>query len=145
MKPKTKKILNAIYYTVCVLIIGTFAYFAIGFITILGVIGSKPTDTNNMAATTVYWARLADFPKEAKSFEIEAGGSAMTRSFKGSFILESQTLDLWIKHSPGLKDAKVETVSQHIKKYIIKPKEALYAEVIINEKTGKVEFHTYWS
>ena len=134
MKAKTKKKLKIATYIFEALIIGVFAYYFIGFLSIFGALSSKPTDTKNMAKTTVHWARLADFPKEAKSFEIEAGGSAMTRSFKGSFILDSQTLDLWVKKSPGLKDAKVEKVSQHIKKYIIKPKEALYAEVIINEK-----------
>ena len=99
-----------------------------------------------MIILTLKWGRLAPFPKEIENFVILTEGNPMTRTFKGSFNCRQNVLDSWIKSSPGLQDAKVESISKKIKKYIISPGgDASYAEVLIDFTINKIEFKVYWS
>ena len=101
---------------------------------------------DEMIGATLEWARLKKFPKEAEDFIIMSKGGMFTRSFYGSFTLEKILLEEWIKESAGLQDAKTTSLDADRIEYSIKPGGgASSAEVIINEKTGKVEFKAIWS
>ncbi|MBI5725008.1 MAG: hypothetical protein HZA50_13690 [Planctomycetes bacterium] len=128
---------------VAVILIGIFLYL---LLTQNDRMNRDPAAKTEMIETTLEWARLAPFPQKAANFNIYTEGSAFTRTFKGSFTATEEIIKTWVEQSPGLQDAKIESISVKKKKYIISPGGgANYAEVIIDYETGKVEFKAYWS
>lgn len=98
-----------------------------------------------MAEITSEWARIAPIPDSKTKYNIYTEGNSFTRSFKSSFYLPKADLEQWIKQSPGLCDAEIETM-ENTKKYTIKPGGgAQYAEVVIDFKKCYVEIYVYWS
>lgn len=115
------------------------------------IFGSNAVDNQNnlkkleMLALTLEWGRLAPLPDSIKQFEISTAGNSFTRSFSSSFYVDKADLDGWIKASPGLQDAQIETTGS-TKKYIINPGGgANYAEAVIDFDKCFVEVYTAWS
>ena len=105
-----------------------------------------PARQTDMIQTTLEWARLAPFPQEAQNFNIQTEGSALTRTFKGSFSCSEDIIISWVEQSPGIQDAEVENISETKIRYIISPGGgANYAEVVIDYEMGKIEFRVSWS
>lgn len=105
----------------------------------------NPIAKEQMAEITSEWARIAPIPDSKTQYNIYTEGNSFTRSFKSNFYLPKADLEQWIKHSPGLCDAKIETTG-NTKKYTIKPGGgAQYAEVVINFDKYYVEIYVYWS
>jgi hypothetical protein len=112
---------------------------------------SNATDNQNdqkkeeMLDLTLEWGRLAPLPDSAEQFEISTEGSSFTRSFRSSFYADKNDLDGWVKSSPGLQDAQIETTG-NTKEYIIDPGGgAAYAEATIDFEKCFVEIYVYWS
>lgn len=106
----------------------------------------NPIAKKSMVECTIEWGRLAGFPDSKSDFIINTEGSSFTRSFRCSFYLPKNDLDEWIRKSPGLKDAEIETVDPTKQKYIIKPGGgAGYAEAIIDSKKCFVQIYVSWS
>ncbi|MEL7570473.1 MAG: hypothetical protein AAGU14_07925 [Eubacteriaceae bacterium] len=105
----------------------------------------NPTAKEQMTEITSEWARLAPIPDSKTEYNIYTEGNSFTRSFKSSFYLPKADLEKWIKQSPGLCDAEIETID-NTKKYTIKPGGgAQYAEVVIDFKKCYVEIYVCWS
>lgn len=99
-----------------------------------------------MLKATLEWGRLAPLPDSKGDFIIQTEGSSFSRSFRSSFYLAKEDLDSWIKKSPGLQDAQIETVNTTTKKYVINPGGgAEYAEAVIDFDKFYVQIYTYWS
>lgn len=106
----------------------------------------NPARKAEMTEITLKWGRLAPFPENVENFTIYTTGSPFTRTFKGSFTATEDIIKSWIAQSPGLQDAKIESISETKKKYIITPGGgANYAEVVIDYEIGKIEFRVSWS
>jgi hypothetical protein len=102
--------------------------------------------TASMISVTREWGRLAEFPKSATEFSIHTEGSMFTRAFRAEFVAPAPDLAPWIAASPGFSDAKVEQLGPHVKRYIIKPGGgAQWAQVEVNQSTGRVKIYVYWS
>ncbi len=106
---------------------------------------NNPIAKEQMTEITSEWARLAQIPDSKTEYNIYTEGNSFTRSFKSSFYLPKADLEKWIKQSPGLCDAEIETTA-NTKKYKIKPGGgAQYAEVVIDFKKCYVEIYVCWS
>lgn len=106
----------------------------------------NPQKQDEMLSITMEWARLAPLPDSKSQFIIQKEGSAFTRSFRASFYLSKADLDAWVRASPGLQDAEVETISSSTSKYVIQPGGgAMYAEAVIDFGKCYVETYVYWS
>jgi len=91
------------------------------------------------------WARLAPFPANAHDRKIETDGGMFTRGFTISFTAPPDDVGRWIKASPGPASATL-TSDGPVTIYSIKPGGgASFAEVRVDERTGRVIIHTYWS
>ena len=114
----------------------------------LGVLGAcqpKLEARNNDARrAAMEWCRLAEFPSGRTNEQIVISGSSFTRGFEIWFTLTPSDLESWIRNSPGLQDASVETNGDG-RTYLVKPKDAVYCLVRINEATGEIYIKTYWS
>jgi hypothetical protein len=99
-----------------------------------------------MMGIVLEWGRLAPFPINASSIAIETEGSSFTRSFRASFVAPAQDIQVWIKNSPGLKEATAEELSDTRVWYSIQPGGgANRAEVTIDFDLNKVEIYVSWS
>lgn len=106
----------------------------------------NPLAKVSMIECTLVWGRLSNFPDSKSEFDIYTEGNSFTRSFRCSFYLPKSDLDEWIKRSPGLQDAEIQTIDSSKGKYIIKPGGgASYAEVVIDSKNCFVEIYVSWS
>lgn len=91
------------------------------------------------------WARLAPFPATAHDQKIDVEGSPFTREFIISFTAPPDDVRKWISASPGPASA-TRSADGGITVYSITPGDgADFAEVRVDEKTGRVIIHTYWS
>lgn len=105
-----------------------------------------PSKTEEMIKITLEFARLAPFPDDIKEFAINTEGSSLTRTFKGHFNASDVVINSWLEKSLGIKDSKVEIISDTMKRFIISPRKgANYAEVLVDWKIGRVEFVVSWS
>jgi hypothetical protein len=107
---------------------------------------NNPIAKEQMTEITSEWARLATIPDSNTEYNIYTKGSSFTRSFKSSFYLPKADLEQWIKQSPGLCDAEVETIGNKKIKYVIDAGGgAQYAEAIIDFGKCYVEIYVSWS
>ena len=103
-------------------------------------------DKSQMLDVTREWARLAPLPESKTDFIITTTGGMFTRGFSGSFVAPEADLKKWVADSPGLSSAVTVTLpSGAIKFDIIPGGGAAFAQVVVDFKTGKVEFKTFWS
>lgn len=94
---------------------------------------------------TLAWGRLVPFPTNAKNVSIQIEGNRFARSFRAQFNAPNQDIETWIDASPGLKQAKIEAMTDETVKYVISPGDgANYAEVIVDFGSGKVEVYVSW-
>lgn len=111
-----------------------------------GIDDRNPIEKKSMVECTIEWGRLADFPDSKSDFIINTEGSSFTRSFRCSFYIPKNDLDEWIRKSPGLKDAEIQTLEPTKQKYIIRPGGgAGYAEAIIDSEKCFVQIYVSWS
>jgi hypothetical protein len=106
-----------------------------------------PSDDPNVAVrATLTWGRLLKFPTSARNVQIENEGGMFSRGYRISFQASIEEIDSWIKKSPGTAALTPKTVTPGVFQYVISPGEgAVYAEVVINTKTGLVKIYTSWS
>ncbi len=128
----------------------TRQFFVLGMLVgvcfgILGACQPNSEDVNdNARSMVVEWCRLAEFPSGRTNEKIAVAGSAFSREFEVWFTLDPGDLEKWIKDSPGLQDADLQTHGD-LTTYLIQPKDAAYGMVRINKATGEVYIKTYWS
>ena len=114
--------------------------FAVGYVLLSHLNRQSAIDS------TLEWSRLAPFPKKVNSFKIETEGSMFSRAFRISFQADSDTIQQWLRASPGIQDASITIDDGKIRKYEIKPGGgAQHAEVMLNIQENLVRIYTYWS
>ncbi|HEX5244416.1 MAG TPA: hypothetical protein VFW23_14230 [Tepidisphaeraceae bacterium] len=123
----------------------TWVLAGIAAILILFLVAGHFLDQDSPISAALEWARLAPFPSSARDIKIEKDGGMFTREFTISFTAAPDDVSRWIKASPGPASAS-RTSDGSVTIYSIKPGGgASFAEVRVDEKTGRVVIHTYWS
>jgi hypothetical protein len=91
------------------------------------------------------WGRLAPFPESARDLVVTTEGNMFTRSFRVSFSAPKEDIAQWADESPGLRETQPKKEGPQ-RKYVIKPGGgAVYAEVVIDDSTDKVQVYVAWS
>lgn len=123
----------------------TWVLACIAALLILFLVVGHFLDQDSAISATLQWARLAPFPASARDRKIETDGGLFTSEFTISFTAPPGDVSRWIKASPGPASAS-HTSDGSVTIYSITPGGgASFAEVRVDEKTGRVIIHTYWS
>jgi hypothetical protein len=94
---------------------------------------------------TYLWARTAPLPVSERAADVEILGSMFTREFRVSFTADAATIAAWLNSSPGISGVS-PAMSGTTRTYSITPGDgAGFAEVKVDDATGRVTIHTYWS
>jgi CO/xanthine dehydrogenase Mo-binding subunit len=88
---------------------------------------------------------LAPLPVPNDQVVVVVKGGLFTREFRLSFNAPNSTIAAWLQTSPGTA-ATTPTVNGSVRTFQIKPGGgAAFAEVTIDDATGRVMIRTYWS
>lgn len=105
---------------------------------------AQTNQQDQVRITLQKWCRLGAFPKNRKNEVFQVDGGMMTRGFDYVFFAKPTALKKWKKNSPGLLDAHMTNKGTFVH-YQIKPLEAQFCEVEMDETTGRVGIRAYWS
>jgi hypothetical protein len=91
------------------------------------------------------WARTAPLPNTATNLHVDTRGGLFTREFTIRFHAPPHDVNAWLNESPGTSTAK-PTVNGNIRVYSDEPGGgAMHAEVTVDNDSGAVTIHTFWS
>ncbi len=101
-------------------------------------------DDHSALATALAWCQLAELPDTAEVLSVDVAGSEFTREFTITFRAPVDDVRGWLVASPGIDLADIPADEPT---YTLTPvlKGAVFGEVIVDEFTGTVTIHTYWS
>lgn len=127
-------------------VLGIFASFVIFLVVIfVNWVAFQRANRNNAIEVTKEWARLADFPLNAKKLTIEISGGMFTREFTVQFEAPVADIERWLSDSPGTKKVSPIVVGDN-RHFEIEPGGgAAHAELDFNVKKRKVTINAYWS
>ena len=91
------------------------------------------------------WARLAPFPRSAANLTVRTSGSMFTREFDVEFDGPLKDINDWIALSPGTTALVPEKAGSRRHYSIIPGGGAEFAELTVDDATGHVHIHAYWS
>lgn len=124
-------------------ILGLIIFLAIAVA--FSVVLYRQYDQREIIRITREWARLADFPENAKIISVEKLGSTFNREFQLKFTAPAENVRKWLAASPGISQA-VPVIEENIERYSIKPASGTqFAEVIYNLETNEIHIRVYWS
>lgn len=96
-------------------------------------------------ATAREWARLSPLPVSQDQIAIQLNGSSFSREIRLEFKAKKSSIHDWISNSEGLADAEISRMDDWMH-YKIKPGGgAQFAKVMVQETSGRVVIHVYWS
>jgi len=118
--------------------------FAAGVVIMILPRSSRVTDKEAIA-TALTWARLESLSTSAQNVTVEILGSPFSHEFIVTFDAPAGDLQEWLRSSPGTSASSPKT-ADGMTIYSIEPGDgAQFAEVRIDESTGRVIINTYWS
>jgi hypothetical protein len=95
--------------------------------------------------TAQVWARLDGYPVDQDKLEVQTQGNMFTRGFTIRFTSTAEAINAWLERSPGTAGVQPKTTRTR-RIYSIQPGGgAMFAEVTVDDQTGQVSVHTYWS
>lgn len=127
-------------------VFGIFASFVILLVVIVtNWAAFQGANHDNAIEVTKEWARLADFPLNARKLTIKTSGNMFTREFTIQFEAPVADIERWLSDSPGTKNVtpSIDGNNQHFE---IEPGGgAVHAELDFNVKLRRVTVNVYWS
>ena len=106
----------------------------------------SPINRASAIKATCEWARLNRFPDSAKNIKVETTGSIFTREFRITFSATPESIQSWLRESPGTRTAIAKSEDSGRMIYSITPGGgAQFAEVSISNDKRTVRIRAYWS
>src|SRR5690349_24690883 len=84
------------------------------------------------------WARLAPLPASAGQLDVRIRGNMFARIITITFEAPQADIDQWLQSSPGIRDAERTLLANGVERYVIKPFEAVEAEVLVDTRAHAV-------
>ncbi|MGF1514590.1 MAG: hypothetical protein ACFB5Z_12980 [Elainellaceae cyanobacterium] len=104
---------------------------------------NSPLNKSGVIQTVRLWARLAPLPKSARHLRIDGTGQLFDKTYVITFDARPQDIDDWLRSSPGTAHATV-TASPEGDRYVIRPRDAAFAEVTVAPSKRGVRIKAFW-